>query len=113
MKYRIGIIVLLLAGLVSLPLAAQPTAGGEAQNKTTQASHFGTGKVMAIYRDKSAIRISHEPIKSLNWRAMPMAFNVVKASLLDGIKVGDTVQFELGKPRPEDKLWVIVKIERK
>lgn len=113
MKISIGIIALLLAGLASLPLAAKPMENTDAQKKAVQASHLGTGKVVAVYRDKLAIRISHEPIKSLNWPAMTMGFNVVKASALDGIKVGDTVQFELGKPRKEDVLWVIIKIERK
>jgi len=113
MKQRIGLIALLLAGLASLPVAAQRMTNTEAQNKPAQTSHIGTGKVVAVYRDKLAIRISHEPIKTLNWPAMVMGFNVVKASVLDGVKVGDNVQFELGKPRKEDALWVIVKIERK
>jgi len=112
-KNRIGIIALLLVGAASLPLAAQPMAGMEAQKKTGQASHQGMGKVVSVDRAKLRIKLAHEPIKSLGWSAMMMDFSVVKASLLDGLKADDAVQFELGKAKPEDLVWVIVKIERR
>ena len=112
-KKRIGIIALLLAGMVSLPLAAQPMAGMEMKNETEQTSHQGTGKVVSMDRAKLRIKLAHEPIKSLGWSAMMMDFSVVKASLLDGLKEGDAVQFELGKTKPEELVWVIVKIRRR
>lgn len=111
MKNRIGIIALLLAGVAPLPLAAQPMAGMEAQKKTEQASHQGTGKVVAVDRAKSSIKLEHEAIKSLGWPGMTMDFNVAKASLLDGIKEGDAVRFELMQAK--SKKWEIVKIEPK
>ncbi len=113
MKKRIGVIALLLVGAASLPLAAQPMVDREAQKKSEQSSHQGTGKVMSVDRAKLRIKLSHEPIKSLGWSAMLMDFNVTKATLLDGLKEGDAVQFELGKVMPEDLVWVIVKIKRK
>ncbi|MDO8263815.1 MAG: copper-binding protein [Gallionella sp.] len=113
MKNRIVIIALLLAGVAPLPLAAQPMAGMEAQKKTEQASHQGTGKVVSVDRAKLRIKLAHEPIKSLGWSAMMMDFSVVKASLLDGLKAGDAVRFELRQLKPDDLVWVIVKIERR
>ena len=113
MKKRIGIISLLLLGMASLSLAAQPMKGMQAQEETEQANHQGTGKVVAVDRAKLRIKLAHEPIKSLGWSAMMMDFSVVKASLLDGLKEGDTVQFELGKTKPEELVWVIVKIKHK
>ena len=113
MKKWIGIIALLLAGAAPLLLAAQPMAGMEAQKKTEQASHQGTGKVVSVDRAKLRIKLAHEPIKSLGWSAMSMDFSVANASLLDGLKEGDAVQFELGKTKPEDLVWVIVKIKRR
>lgn len=113
MKKQIWLIGLLLSGAASLPLAAQPMAGMEAQKKAEQASHQGTGKVMSVDRAKLRIKLAHDPIKSLGWSAMLMDFNVTKASLLDGLKEGDAVQFELGKTKPEELAWVIVKIKRK
>ena len=112
-KKRIGIIALLLMGAASLPSAAQPMAGMEAQKKTEQASHQGTGKVVSVDRAKLRIKLAHEPIKSLGWSAMSMDFSVAKVLLLDGLKEGDAVQFELGKTKPEELVWVIVKIKRR
>ena len=112
-KKQIGIIALLLMGAASLPSAAQPMAGMEAQKKTEQASHQGTGKVVSVDRAKLRIKLAHEPIKSLGWSAMSMDFIVVKASLLDGIKAGDEVRFELKQLKPDDLVLVIVKIERR
>lgn len=113
MRKRIGIIALLLAGVVSLPLDAQPMADRAAQKKTAQASHQGTGKVVSIDRAKSRIKLAHEPIRSLGWSAMLMDFSVVKTSMLDGLKEGDLVRFELKQLKPDDLVWVIVKIERR
>ena len=113
MKKRIGVIALLLAGMVSLPLVAQPMAGMEGQRKTEQASHQATGKVVSIDRAKLRIKLAHDPIKSLDWPGMTMDFSVVKASLLDGLKEGDAVQFELWKSKPEEPVWMIVKIKRR
>ncbi len=113
MKKRIGIIALLLVGATSLPLAAQPMVDMEAQKKSEQSSHQGTGKVVSVDRAKLRIKLAHEPIKSLGWSAMLMDFSVAKASLLDGLKEGDAVQFDLGKSNPEELVWVIVKIKRK
>ena len=42
---------------------------------------------------------------------MTMDFKVANAALLEGIKAGDAVTFELNKA--ESKKWEIVKIERK
>ena len=64
-------------------------------------------------RAKLRIKLAHEPIKSLGWSAMLMDFSVAKASLLDGLKEGDAVQFELGKTKPDELVWVIVRIKRK
>ena len=113
MKKRIGIIALFLAGVVSLPLAAQPMAGMEVQEKNAQASHQGTGKVVSVDRAKLRIKLAHEEIKSLGWSRMMMDFSVAKASLLDGLKEGDAVQFELRQSKPEELVWIIVKIERR
>jgi len=111
MKNRIRIIALLLAGMAALPLAAQPMASMGAQKETAQAGHQGTGKVVSLNRAKLSIKLEHEAITSLGWPAMTMDFSVVKALLLDGLKAGDVVQFELKQDK--SKKWEIVKIGHK
>lgn len=112
MKKRIGLIALMLLVAAPLPLlAAQPKVGMEAQ--TEQASHQGMGKVVSVDRAKLRIKLAHDPIKSLGWSAMSMDFSVASAALLDNLKAGDAVRFELGKLKPEDLVWVIVKIEHR
>ena len=109
----IGIITLLCAGLMSLPLAAQPVTAKDAQQEIVRESHQGIGKVVSLDRAKLRIKLAHDPIKTLGWSRMLMDFIVAKAALLDGIKEGDTVQFELKKDKPDDLVWIIAKIERK
>ena len=86
MKIRIEIIALLLVGMASLPLAAQPMEVAGAQKETEQTSHQGIGKVVSVDHAKLRIKLAHEPIKSLGWSRMLMDFIVAKASLLDGLK---------------------------
>jgi Cu/Ag efflux protein CusF len=110
MKKPIGIIVLLLAGVLALPLAAQPMADMDANKPIARISHQGAGKVMAVDHEKLNIKLAHDAIKSLGWPPMTMDFSVAKASLLDGLRAGDAVQFELRQAK--SKKWDIVKIER-
>ncbi len=113
MKKRIGVIVLLLAGVASLPVAAQLKAGIGAQKKTAPSSHQGTGKVVSVDRAKLRIKLAHDPIESLGWSGMEMDFSVAKASLLDGLKAGDAVRFELRHLKPDELVWGVAKIERR
>ncbi len=113
MKKRIGIIALLLVGMASLPLAAQLKAGMVAQKETAPASHQGTGKVISVDRARLRIKLAHDQINSLGWSAMEMDFRVANASLLDGLKAGEAVRFELQHLKVDELVWGIAKIERK
>jgi Cu(I)/Ag(I) efflux system protein CusF len=57
------------------------------------ASHSGTGVVKAVDAAAGSVTLAHEPIKTLNWPAMTMAFKVQDKSLLDKAKPGQRVQF--------------------
>ncbi len=113
MKKRVGIIALLLAVVATLPLAAQLTAGMVAQKRVAQTSHQGTGKVVSMDRARLRIKLAHDQIDSLGWSAMEMDFRVANASLLDGLKAGDAVRFELQHLKADELVWGIAKIERK
>ncbi|MEZ0135968.1 copper-binding protein [Novosphingobium sp. NRRL B-2648] len=54
----------------------------------------GTGKVTAVDKAAGTITLDHGPIAEANWPAMTMAFKAAPA-LIDSVKVGDEVNFEL------------------
>lgn len=55
----------------------------------------GTGVVKKVDAKAGTVTIDHGPIKALNWGAMTMPFKVSEASLLNGLKVGAKVSFQL------------------
>lgn len=110
MNMHILVLGLLLTGAALPTFAGQPMAGMEMQETTAQAGHQGTGKVVAVDREKLSVKLAHEAIKSLGWPGMTMNFGVEKASLLDGLKEGDAVRFDLRQLK--SKKWEIVNIWR-
>lgn len=54
----------------------------------------GNGTVTAIDKSAGTITFDHGPIPEANWPAMTMAFKA-KPELLDSVKVGDKVGFDL------------------
>ena len=54
----------------------------------------GSGTVTEIDKSAGTITLNHGPIPEANWPAMTMAFKA-KSELLDRVKVGDRVNFEL------------------
>lgn len=96
------ILTLAFALLASVGLAQA------ASHETHAAMHQGMGVVKAIKSDK--MRITHEPIPSLEWPAMTMWFDL-KGHAGHDIKVGDRVHFEM--MQGAKKKWVLEKIERK
>lgn len=109
MKKWMGIMALLLANIVLPAYAEQPMAGMQMQDKTAQASHQGRGKVVAVDRTKLSVKLAHEEIKSLGWSAMTMEFGVTKPALVEGLKAGDAVTFELAKDGKTGK-WLLSRI---
>ena len=114
MKKQRWLVGLLLSGAALSALAGQPMAGKDTprmqmQEKTAQTSHQGKGKVVSVDRANSSIKLAHEAIKSLGWPGMMMDFKVVNAALLEGIKAGDAVMFELGNDA-NTGTWQITRI---
>ena len=54
--------------------------------------HKGTGVVTKVDKDK--VTIKHEPIQSLNWPTMTMAFGVKDKAMLDKVTKDKKVEFE-------------------
>lgn len=67
---------------------------GNMEMSATSKTAKGTGKVTAVDKSAGTITLDHGPIAEANWPAMTMAFKTAPA-LLDSVKVGDQVNFEL------------------
>lgn len=74
------------------PAAGETMAGMDMAGATMAK---GTGTVTAIDKTAGAVTIDHGPIAEANWPAMEMEFKATPTTLLDNIKVGDKVSFEL------------------
>jgi protein SCO1/2 len=99
----------LLAAL-ALPLALAGCSGG-----STSAPQGGDGgydlkgKVTALAPAKPAVTLDHEDIPGV-MKAMTMEFPVADAKLLEGLKVGDSVQ---GRLKKTESGLVVTKLEKR
>jgi len=86
-------------------LAINSCKGGGQAIKT----YDGVGVVVSVDRDAGMVQIKHQDIKGY-MTAMTMPFKAKRPSLLDGISVGDNVEFTL---RDDGYGVVLVRIEKK
>ncbi len=104
---------LLASGLMPVPAFADQhhmeDMGHSAQRAGDPVTHQGVGKVVAVDSAALTVRLAHQAIKSLGWPGMTMDFRVASASVLRGIKAGDTVVFELGQGG-EPGEWLVTRI---
>ena len=78
--------------------------GGTAAQSTI---HKGTGVIKKVDAAKGAVTLDHEPIKSVNWSAMTMTFNVKDKKMLENVKSGQKVQFEFVQQGKENVITSI------
>lgn len=83
-------IVLMTALLLTTPLHAQTPAAAAAE-----ASVMSDGVVRKIDVANNKITLKHGPIANLDMPGMTMVFKVVSPTLLNGVKVGDSVKFHV------------------
>jgi Cu(I)/Ag(I) efflux system periplasmic protein CusF len=92
--------------------AADPHAGHAGMHAAAPAAqtHNGQGVVKKVDLKGGQVTLAHDPIASLEWPAMTMAFPVADAALLKGLKSGDKVNFQITMI---DDQGVITAIKRK
>jgi Cu(I)/Ag(I) efflux system protein CusF len=56
--------------------------------------HHATGVVKKVDPKTGLVTLAHEPVKSMNWPAMTMGFQVKDKMLLDKLSVGKKVDFD-------------------
>ena len=72
----------------------------------TGETHKGKGTVTKV--DKNKVTIRHEPVQSLNWPSMTMAFTVKNKVMLDKLAKDKKVEFEF---KQEGKDYVITDVK--
>jgi Cu(I)/Ag(I) efflux system protein CusF len=68
--------------------------GMKSEKKDDGQVHKGTGVVTNVDRAGAKVTVKHEPIKSLNWPTMTMAFSVKDKAMLDKVAKDKKVEFE-------------------
>jgi len=59
-----------------------------------QTTHMATGVVKKVDAKAGLVTLAHDPVKTMNWPAMTMGFQVKDKMLLDKLSVGKKVDFE-------------------
>ena len=75
--------------------------------------HKGTGIVTGVSAPDGYLELKHDPIASMQWPVMQMGFAVGDRKLLEGVKKGDAVEFEMRGVPNKDGDFVIERLTRK
>jgi Cu(I)/Ag(I) efflux system protein CusF len=71
------------------PMKGMPMSGAPAAMRG-----HATGVITAIDARAGTLTIKHGPIPGVGWPAMTMTFKAIPATLLTGLKVGQTIGFD-------------------
>ena len=102
MKQSIALL-LVLALSVAVPAVSHAQSGGMKDMDMdmgkkpvagTPAAHKATGVVKTVDTKTGTVTLAHDPVKSLNWPAMNMGFQVKDKALLDKLQPGKKIEFE-------------------
>ena len=80
-----------------------------ATTQTSATEEFADGEIRKIDKDARKLTIRHGPLKSLDMPGMTMVFGVRDETVLDRVKVGEKVRFQVEKV---DGKFVVTRIER-
>lgn len=81
------------------------------KDTTTAVSAQAVGVITAIDTKENLLTINHEAIPAIKWPAMTMGFKVADTALLNGLVIGQKINFEL-KAEGETYTVVAVKIQK-
>lgn len=90
----------------AMGMKAAKTRAAAGADASAKAEAKGMGVVKSIDAAGGKVTIAHEPIASLSWPAMTMAFNA-SPDLLAAVKEGDRVHFEFSQGEDGSTLSVL------
>jgi Cu/Ag efflux protein CusF len=85
----------LALGLATAACGDNRTAGRDESGSAEGDAYSATGTITEISDDR--ITISHGPVEGLGWPAMTMTFRANAAETVQGVRVGDRVEFQFRK----------------
>lgn len=85
-------------GLAACSPPQSPSTDQQTEPSTSSAPIRSRGVVVAVTPEYNAVTIQHEPIPEYDMPAMTMEFGLEQATTLQGIEVGDHVEFVLSGP---------------
>ena len=97
MKGLVYVTVLALAtstGSFAQEMKGMDMPGMGQKARKDQAAHRAVGVVKKVDAKAGTATIAHEPVKSMNWPAMSMTFQVKDRTMLDKLAEGKKVEFE-------------------
>lgn len=100
MKHLLGLSTLTVAMLAAAPVATAQMKGMDMKDMDMKMDkqaakgtvHKATGVVTKVDKDK--VTIQHEPVASMNWPSMSMAFVVKDKAVMEKLKKDQKVDFE-------------------
>jgi Cu(I)/Ag(I) efflux system protein CusF len=96
MKRLVAVLAVVALGIGGVPMAAAQMKHDDMKGMEKGGqTHKGTGVVTGIDRNAGKVTLKHDPIKSLNWPGMTMAFAVKDKAMLDKLAKDKKVEFEL------------------
>ncbi len=96
------------AAMDAMPGTGPHNGAPHLASKSGAASFMAQGRINSIDRSHAMINITHGPIRALHWPGMTMSFGVRKRSLLNGLRAGQAVGFDLA--HGQDGSFVISRI---
>ena len=75
--------------------------------------HKGQGVVTGVSAPDGYLELKHDPIVSMKWPTMQMGFSVPDKKLLEGLKKGDEVEFQMRGVPNKDGDFVIESLSQK
>ncbi len=95
----------------SAGMPGTPGMDDDAQSaEATGQSHSGNGDITELSSD--SVTIAHGPVESLGWPAMTMTFLAQSGQVLQGLNVGDPVDFQFRQAGEQYLLTSIKKAQR-
>jgi Cu/Ag efflux protein CusF len=91
-------------------ITAQAGQGTAAAGEQSGQVHSASGDVTEVSGD--GVTISHGPVESIGWPAMTMTFQAQSPEMLQGLNVGDPVDFQFQQAGEQNVLTSISKAQQ-